>query len=215
MSDSLWPHRRRPNRLLCPWDSPGKNTGVGCHVLLQCMKVKSESEVTQEWATNNTFFKKDFNKNSSSLLHQLVATILCYAFPSWPSGKESAYQCRRHRFDPWVGKIPWRRKGQPTPVFLPGKFHRQRSLGDYSSCNSKESDTTEQAHAQYSAVLLSMTMTELYINSIVRNETYLFFFFFWSSFFFLLTILYWFCHTLNLPLTPLSLWKKKEPDWRR
>ena len=36
-----------PTRLLCPWDSPGKNTGVGCHVLLQCMKVKSESEVAQ------------------------------------------------------------------------------------------------------------------------------------------------------------------------
>ena len=47
MSDSVQPHRRQPNRLPCPWDSPGKNTGVGCHFLLQCMKVKSESEVTQ------------------------------------------------------------------------------------------------------------------------------------------------------------------------
>ena len=47
MSDSVQPHRRQPNRLLCPWDSPGKNTGVGCHFLLQCMKVKSESEVAQ------------------------------------------------------------------------------------------------------------------------------------------------------------------------
>ena len=45
VSDSVWPHRRQPTRLLCPWDSPGKNTGVGCHFLLQCMKVKSESEV--------------------------------------------------------------------------------------------------------------------------------------------------------------------------
>ena len=41
------PHRWQPTRLLCPWDSPGKNTGVGCHFLLQCMKVKSESEVSQ------------------------------------------------------------------------------------------------------------------------------------------------------------------------
>ena len=40
MSDSVWPHRRQPTRLLCPWDSPGKNTGVGCHFLLQCVKVK-------------------------------------------------------------------------------------------------------------------------------------------------------------------------------
>ena len=47
MSDSVRSHRRQPTRLPCPWDSPGKNTGVGCHFLLQCMKVKSESEVTQ------------------------------------------------------------------------------------------------------------------------------------------------------------------------
>ena len=47
MSDSVQPHRRQPTRLCCPWDSPGKNTGVGCHFLLQCMKVKSESEVAQ------------------------------------------------------------------------------------------------------------------------------------------------------------------------
>ena len=47
MSDSVQPHRRQPTRLPCPWDSPGKNTGVGCHVLLQCMKVKSEREVAQ------------------------------------------------------------------------------------------------------------------------------------------------------------------------
>ena len=47
-------------------------------------------------------------------------------------GKESACQCRRHRFDPWVRKIPWRRKWRPTPVFLPGKSHGQRSLVGYS-----------------------------------------------------------------------------------
>ena len=47
MSNSVWPQRRQPTRLPCPWDSPGKNTGVGCHFLLQCMKVKSESEVAQ------------------------------------------------------------------------------------------------------------------------------------------------------------------------
>ena len=51
MSDSLRPHRRQPARLLCPWDFPGKNTGVGCHFLLQCMKVKSESEVAQSCLT--------------------------------------------------------------------------------------------------------------------------------------------------------------------
>ena len=51
MSDSVWPHRWQPTRLCCPWDSPGKNTGVGCHFFLQYMKVKSEIEVTQSCPT--------------------------------------------------------------------------------------------------------------------------------------------------------------------
>ena len=51
VSNSVWPHRRQPTRLPRPWDSPGKNTGVGCHFLLQCMKVKSESEVAQSCPT--------------------------------------------------------------------------------------------------------------------------------------------------------------------
>ena len=51
MSDSVRLHRRQPTRLPRPWDSPGKNTGVGCHFLLQCMKVKSENEVTQSCLT--------------------------------------------------------------------------------------------------------------------------------------------------------------------
>ena len=51
MSDSVRPHRWQPIRLPCPWNSPGKNTGVGCHFLLQCMKVKSESEVAQPCLT--------------------------------------------------------------------------------------------------------------------------------------------------------------------
>ena len=48
---TLWPHRRQPTRLPHPWDSLGKNTGVSCHFLLQCMKVKSESEVAQSCPT--------------------------------------------------------------------------------------------------------------------------------------------------------------------
>ena len=51
MSDSVQPHRQKPTRLPRPWDSPGKNTGVGCHFLLQCMKVKSEREVAQSYPT--------------------------------------------------------------------------------------------------------------------------------------------------------------------
>ena len=55
-----------------------------------------------------------------------------YGFPWWLSGKESSCQCRRRGFNPWIGRIPWRRKWQPTPVFLPGKSHGQRSLAGYS-----------------------------------------------------------------------------------
>ena len=53
LCDPVRPHRRQPTRLPRPWDSPGKNTGVGCHFLLQCMKVKRESEVAQSCPTLN------------------------------------------------------------------------------------------------------------------------------------------------------------------
>ena len=52
--------------------------------------------------------------------------------PWWLSGKESTCQCRRCRFNSWLREIPWRRKWQPTPLFLPGKSHGQRSLVVYS-----------------------------------------------------------------------------------
>ena len=52
--------------------------------------------------------------------------------PWWLRGQSICLQCRRPRFNPWVGRIPWRRKWQPTPVFLPGKSHGQRSLAGYS-----------------------------------------------------------------------------------
>ena len=61
-----------------------------------------------------------------------------YTYPSWLSGNISACQCRRCRFNPWVGKIPWRRKWQPSP----GKSHGQSSLAAYSPCGRKESDRT-------------------------------------------------------------------------
>ena len=64
----------------------------------------------------------------------------------WHSGKESVCQyriCQKCRSDPWVGKSPWNRKWQPTPVFLPGNFRGQRSLAGYSPQGFKESGTTE------------------------------------------------------------------------
>ena len=66
--------------------------------------------------------------------------------PRWFSGKESACQCRRCWFDPWIGKIPWRRRWQPPSLFLPGRSHGQRSLAGYRSWGRKERDLTEYTH---------------------------------------------------------------------
>ena len=87
---------------------------------------------------------------------------LIWGFLGSTSGKESACQCerrRRGRFNPWVRKIPWRRKWQPTPVFLPGKFHEPRRLVGYSPWGHRESDTTEQLHFHFSRLWFSAKST--------------------------------------------------------
>ena len=68
------PHRRQPTRLPRPWDAPGKNTGVGCHFLLQCMKVKSESEVAQSCPTRSD--PMDWNPPDSSVHGIFQARVL-------------------------------------------------------------------------------------------------------------------------------------------
>ena len=70
-------------------------------------------------------------------------------------------RCRRRGFDSWVGKIPWRREWQPTPVFLPGESHGWRSLGSYSPWGCKESDTTEQLSIAQQTVTSSGFMGSL------------------------------------------------------
>ena len=80
-------------------------------------------------------------------IHQdLLMLLIQRGYLGGTSGKESACQCRRrkrHRFNPWVGKIPWRKAWQPTPVFLLGECHAQRNLAGYSPGCRKKSDTTE------------------------------------------------------------------------
>ena len=222
MSDSVWPHRWQPTRLPDPWDSPGKNTEVGCHFLLQCMKVKSQSEVAQscltlrnpmdcslpgspihgifqarvlEWGAISSVYSHHLFLISSvsirSILSFIVPTfawnvplvsliflkrslvspillfscIVCivhlgrlsylsllffgtlhsygYIFPfllaNGSDGKESACSVGDLGSTPGSG-----REWQPTPVFLPGKFHEQRSLAGYSPWGCKDLDTTEQ-----------------------------------------------------------------------
>ena len=70
------------------------------------------------------------------VIEQLPVSYLFYTwlgFPWWLNGKELTYQCRNRGLDPWIGKIPWRREWQPTPVFLAGKFQGHKSLLGYSS----------------------------------------------------------------------------------
>ena len=87
---------------------------------------------------------REFKQKRHSL-PDIQASLVAQTVKNLPAMQE------RPGFDPWVGKIPWRRKWQPTPVFLPGKSHGQRSLVGYSPWGHKESDMTEQlTHKGYS-----------------------------------------------------------------
>ena len=87
-----------------------------------------------------------------------MRVVKVLGLPKWCSGKEYACQCRRCwrcRFNPWIRKIPWWRKWQPTPLFLLGKFYGQRSLAVYNPWGHKESNTTERVtHLWVSKVAL-------------------------------------------------------------
>ena len=147
MSDSVRPHRRQPTRLPRPWNSPGKNTGVGCHLLLQCMKVKSESEDAQSCPT----LSDPMDCNGRRTYYQLNWVghnwaLVLEGFPSGTSGKESACQCSRSKrpgFSPWGWEDPLEKEMATTVVFLPGKFHGLRNLVVYSPQSCKELVTTE------------------------------------------------------------------------
>ena len=135
VSDSLRPHRRQPTRLPRPWDSPGKNTGVGCHFLLQCMKMKSESEVAQSSPTLSDpidcapragenqcpvlFFTP---RQDCHLLVTLKKSTSVPSIQSFASLSSSAGE--------WL----------TTSVFLPEKSQVQRSLVGYTPWGRKKLD---------------------------------------------------------------------------
>ena len=109
MSDSVWPHRRQPTRLPRPWDSPGKNTGVGCHLLLQCMKVKRQSEVAQSCPTLRD--SKDCSLTGSSIHGIFQARVLewgAFAFSTRDIYRVPnfvnlwLYQCQKSGFPPSI-----------------------------------------------------------------------------------------------------------------
>ena len=86
------------------------------------------------------------------------------SLPGGASGNQSACECkrcRRHGFHPWVGKVPWRRAWQPTPVFLPGESHAQRSLVGYSPRDHKWLDTTERTHTHQRSFTEKVTVCQV------------------------------------------------------
>ena len=93
MSDSVQPHRRQSTRLRHPWDSPGKNTGVGCHFLLQCIEVKSESEVTQSCPTLRD--PMDCSPPGSSVHRIFQARVLEWVAIAFSEWRDDSY------FIPW------------------------------------------------------------------------------------------------------------------
>ena len=97
MSNSVQPHRGQPTTLLCPWDSPGKNTGVGCHFLLQCMKVKSEREVAQSCPTLSD--PMDRSLPGSSIHGIFQARVLEWGATAFSKGKASTIHLRGK---PWA-----------------------------------------------------------------------------------------------------------------
>ena len=116
--------------------------------------------------TRNTFLSLDLHLCvwKSEMLNWTWWRLqfLFKGLPWWLQGKESVCQCKRCGFDPWVKKIPWRRKWQPTPVFFPGKSNGQRSLEGYSPWGPKGSDMTECRKQQQKRQFLFSPTTDNY-----------------------------------------------------
>ena len=122
MSNSVQPHRRQPTRLPHPWSSPGKNTGVSCHFLLQCMKVKSQSEVAQSCLTLSDLM--DCSQPASSVHGVFQARVLewgAIAFPIWatvnmlPPGR-TAVAGMSMNWGGACGMLCWRLQGRTAGV---------------------------------------------------------------------------------------------------
>ena len=124
--------RWQPTRLSRSWDSPAKNTGVGCHFLSQCMKVKSESEVAQSCLTLSD--PMDCSASGSFVHGIFQARVLewgaiAFSKNTWPSPKYGCAACTSSGHITELNtQRSWRRQCHPTPVLLPGKSHGWRSL---------------------------------------------------------------------------------------
>ena len=148
----LWSFQGLPRRTW-PWGlwdppggggphTPGFTRDSLSHVGLLCRVHTGWGRIRAVLCKEQRRFQQ-FVRTARNLSNQRRLPIV---FPAGSAGKESVCRCRRRKrcgFSPWVGTIPWRRKWQPTPVFLPRRFHGQRSLAGYSPRSRTESDTTE------------------------------------------------------------------------
>ena len=112
---------------------------------------------------------RSFQQNSfmSNIIMGFGFWVMGFGLPGWLSGKESTCQCRRrrrHGFDPWVRKIPWRKAWQHASVFFPGKSHGQRSLVGYSPQGHKEYDLTKRLSTQLKQYNQGLKSLELNIH---------------------------------------------------
>ena len=136
----------------------------------------------QEWDC----YKPIWEKGVWNFFHlrDLKSFILSCGMTWWLSVKEFACHCRRHGFDPWIGKISLRRKWQPIPVFLPGKSYGQKSLAGHNPGGCKESNTTEHARtSQGSNLVFVLVNTQLSQHDIIQVILSLMLWtLFWSSY---------------------------------
>ena len=112
MSNSVRLHRRQPTRLPCPWDSPGKNAGVGCHFLLQCIKVKSESEAAQLCPTFSD--PMDYSLPGSSVRGIFQARVLEWGAIAFFRG----YSQPRDPTDVYVSLMLWQASSLPLAPLI-------------------------------------------------------------------------------------------------
>ena len=115
--------------------------------------LRNERAISKHYKTGS------FNSVMYSTLSLLVSNHI--GILKQLGGEESACQRRRHRFDPWVWKIPWGGKRQPTPVFLLGKSHGQRSLASYTPCGRKQPDMmSDSAHTHKYLYVLFINLNQ-------------------------------------------------------
>ena len=110
----------------------------------------------------------------SATEHAQILSLLIFQLPRWYSGKESSCQCRRckrREFDPWVRKIPWRSKWQPTPIFFHGKFHRQRSLASTVHGVTKNQTwlSNKAQHSKIQDQCTKVNYISIYLQQMIRN----------------------------------------------